>query len=62
MPVTNGDGAVEKLCGDKKVSFAVHVVAASIFLLSGLFGMNTYGKAGHKVAKGGGCFGPKAGS
>lgn len=62
MPVTNGDGAVEKLCGDKKVSFAVHVVAASIFLLSGLFGMNTYGRAGHKVAKGGGCFGNKAGS
>lgn len=59
MPVTNGDGGVEKLCGDSKVSFAVHVIAASIFLTRILLGVTRVNAAKHKVARGDGCFGSK---
>ena len=55
MPVTNGDGAVEKLCGDKKISFAIHVAAATIFLTRVLLGVTRINAAKHKVARGG-CF------
>jgi hypothetical protein len=54
MPVKNGDGGIEKLCGESKMSVAVHAVAACFYLLYAVAAMVTPKSAyGHKVASGG---------
>lgn len=54
MPVKNGDGGVEKLCGESRFSLAVHGVAACFYLLYAVSaGMTPKARVGHKVASGG---------
>lgn len=55
MPVTNGDGGIEKLCGESRFSLAVSVPAAMIILLRAMLGVTRVNAAKHKVARGG-CF------